>query len=154
MAMDVVKETVAYARSREAESGKHFRFTITTNGVLLDDDTIDYINREMDNCVLSLDGRKEVNDRFRVSPNGKGSYDVIVPKFKKLVPREGIKTFISAARLPGKISTSQRMSSPLQTKASARSPSNPCRRKISTTTPCGRKICPPSAQNMKSWRRS
>ena len=52
MAMDVVKETVVYARSREAESGKHFRFTITTNGVLLDDDTIDYINREMDNCVF------------------------------------------------------------------------------------------------------
>ena len=93
MAMDVVKETVAYARSREAESGKHFRFTITTNGVLLDDDTIDYINREMDNCVLSLDGRKEVNDRFRVSPNGKGSYDVIVPKFKKLVAERGDKDF-------------------------------------------------------------
>ena len=93
MAMDVVKETVAYARSREAESGKHFRFTITTNGVLLDDDTIDYINREMDNCVLSLDGRKEVNDRFRVSPNGKGSYDVIVPKFKKLVAGRGDKDF-------------------------------------------------------------
>ena len=93
MAMDVVKETVAYARSREAESGKHFRFTITTNGVLLDDDTIDYINREMDNCVLSLDGRKEVNDRFRVSPNGKGSYDVTVPKFKKLVAERGDKDF-------------------------------------------------------------
>ena len=76
MAMDVVRETVAYARSREAECGKCFRFTITTNGVLLDDETIEYINREMDNCVLSLDGRREVNDRFRVSPNGKGSYDV------------------------------------------------------------------------------
>ena len=83
MAMDVVKETVAYARSREAECGKCFRFTITTNGVLLDDETIEYINREMDNCVLSLDGRKEVNDRFRISPNGKGSYDFIIDKFKK-----------------------------------------------------------------------
>lgn len=93
MAMDVVKETVAYARSREAESGKHFRFTITTNGVLLDDETIEYINREMDNCVLSLDGRKEVNDCFRVSPNGKGSYDVILPKFKKLVAGRGDKDF-------------------------------------------------------------
>ena len=93
MAMDVVKETVAYARSREKESGKHFRFTITTNGILLDDETIDYINREMDNCVLSLDGRKEVNDLFRVSPNGKGSYDVILPKFKKLVAGRGDKDF-------------------------------------------------------------
>lgn len=93
MAMDVVRETVAYARSREAECGKCFRFTITTNGVLLDDETIEYINREMDNCVLSLDGRREVNDRFRVSPNGKGSYDVIVPKFKKLVAGRGDKDF-------------------------------------------------------------
>ncbi len=93
MAMDVVKATVDYARSREAESGKHFRFTITTNGVLLDDENIEYINREMDNCVLSLDGRKEVNDHFRVSPNGKGSYDVIMPKFKKLVEGRGDKDF-------------------------------------------------------------
>ena len=93
MAMDVVKATVDYARSREEESGKHFRFTITTNGVLLDDENIDYINREMDNCVLSLDGRKEVNDCFRVSPNGKGSYDVIMPKFKKLVAGRGDKDF-------------------------------------------------------------
>ena len=93
MAMDVVKETVKYARSREQEAGKHFRFTITTNGVLLDDETIDYINREMDNCVLSLDGRKEVNDLFRVTPNGKGSYDVILPKFKKLVEGRGDKDY-------------------------------------------------------------
>ena len=93
MAMDVVKETVEYARSREAESGKHFRFTITTNGVLLDDENIEYINREMDNCVLSLDGRKEVNDHFRITPNGKGSYDVILPKFKKLVDGRGDKDF-------------------------------------------------------------
>lgn len=93
MAMDVVKATVEYARSREKESGKHFRFTITTNGVLLNDENIEYINREMDNCVLSLDGRREVNDHFRVSPNGKGSYDVIVPKFKKLVEGRGDKDF-------------------------------------------------------------
>ena len=93
MAMDVVKATVEYARSREAESGKHFRFTITTNGVLLDDETIEYINREMDNCVLSLDGRKEVNDHFRVTPNNKGSYDLIMPKFKKLVEGRGDKDF-------------------------------------------------------------
>ncbi len=93
MAMGVVKATVEYARSKEAESGKHFRFTITTNGVLLDDETIEYINREMDNCVLSLDGRKEVNDHFRVTPNNKGSYDLILPKFKKLVENRGDKDF-------------------------------------------------------------
>ena len=85
MAWDTVVQTVDYARSIEKQHGKNFRFTITTNGLLLDDEKIDYINREMSNCVLSLDGRKEVNDRLRYTPNKKGSYDVIVPKYKKLV---------------------------------------------------------------------
>ncbi len=85
MAWDTVKQTVDYARSIEKQHGKNFRFTITTNGMLLDDEKIEYINNEMTNCVLSLDGRKEVNDRIRFTPNHKGSYDIIVPKFKKLV---------------------------------------------------------------------
>lgn len=85
MAWDTVVKTVEYARSIEKKHGKRFRFTITTNGMLLDDDKIAYINKEMSNCVLSLDGRKEVNDRIRITPNHKGSYDIIVPKFKKLV---------------------------------------------------------------------
>ena len=85
MNFDAVKEVVRYARSREPEFGKRFRFTITTNGILLDDEKIDFINREMSNVVLSIDGRKEVNDRMRPTPSGKGSYDVILPKFKKLV---------------------------------------------------------------------
>ena len=87
---DVVKELTAYARSIEKEHNKNFRFTLTTNGLLIDDDVIDFCNREMSNVVLSLDGRREVNDRFRKTINGKGSYDVILPKFKKLVKaREG-----------------------------------------------------------------
>lgn len=85
MAWETVTETVKYARSIEKQHGKNFRFTITTNGMLLDDEKIEYINREMSNCVLSLDGRKEVNDRIRYTPNHKGSYDIIVPKYKKLV---------------------------------------------------------------------
>jgi len=85
MAWDTVKATVDYARSIEKEHGKNFRFTITTNGMLLDDEKIEYINREMSNCVLSLDGRKEVNDNIRVTPNNKGCYDIIMPKYKKLV---------------------------------------------------------------------
>lgn len=85
MAMDVVKETVKYARSLEEKHDKCFRFTITTNGVLLNDETIDYINTEMSNIVLSLDGRESVNDAMRKTVNGKGSYDVIVPKFQKLI---------------------------------------------------------------------
>ena len=85
MNFDVVKKTVEYARQREKETGKNFRFTLTTNGVLIDDDVIDFANREMSNVVLSLDGRKEVHDRFRVDYAGNGSWERIVPKFQKLV---------------------------------------------------------------------
>lgn len=81
----MVKETVAYARSLESKTGKRFRFTLTTNGILIDDDVIDFTNREMDNVVLSLDGRKATHDRFRVDRQGRGSYDTIVPKFQELV---------------------------------------------------------------------
>lgn len=93
MNFDVVKETVAYARSIEKEHNKNFRFTITTNGLLLTDDKIDFINREMSNVVLSIDGRKEVNDRLRVRADGSGSYDTIVPKFQKLVATRGDKDY-------------------------------------------------------------
>ena len=86
---EVVKQLVAYARSREAETGKHFRFTLTTNGVLLDDEVTEFLNREMNNVVLSLDGRKEVNDRFRVDAAGNGSYDKIVPNFQRFVEQRG-----------------------------------------------------------------
>lgn len=89
MNFDVVKEIVAYARSKEKEYHKNFRFTITTNGMLLNDDIIDYINREMSNVVLSIDGRKEVNDRVRVRCDGTGSYDKIVPNYQKLVAKRG-----------------------------------------------------------------
>ena len=82
---DVVKQIVEYGRSREAEANKKFRFTITTNGMLLNDDMIEFINKEMNNVVLSIDGRKEVNDRLRVRVDGSGSYDRIIPNFKKLV---------------------------------------------------------------------
>ncbi|OUP46471.1 thioether cross-link-forming SCIFF peptide maturase [Pseudoflavonifractor sp. An187] len=93
MAMDTVKATVDYARSLEKEHNKNFRFTITTNGILLDDETIDYINENMSNAVLSLDGRPEVNDNMRPTVNGKGSYDVILPKFQNLVAGRGDKDY-------------------------------------------------------------
>ena len=89
MNFEVVKEIVAYARSKEKEYNKNFRFTITTNGMLLNDDIIDYINREMSNVVLSIDGRKEVNDRVRVRCDKTGSYDKIVPNYQKLVAKRG-----------------------------------------------------------------
>ena len=93
MNFDVVKQLVAYARSVEKERGKNFRFTLTTNGMLIDDDVIDFANRECSNVVLSLDGRKEIHDRFRVDYAGNGSFDKIVPKFQKLVAERGGKGY-------------------------------------------------------------
>ena len=84
MNWDVVKQLVEYGRSLEEPYHKKFRFTLTTNGVLLNDEIMEYLNKEMSNVVLSLDGRKEVNDRMRPFRTGKGSYDLIVPKFQKL----------------------------------------------------------------------
>ena len=89
MNWDMIKELVAYARVREKEAGKNFRFTLTTNGLLIDDDVIDFANREMSNVVLSLDGRKSIHDRYRVDYAGNGSWDRIVPKFQKLVEARG-----------------------------------------------------------------
>ncbi len=93
MNFQVVKDLVAYARSVEKQHGKNFRFTLTTNGVLIDDDVIDFCNREMSNVVLSLDGRKEIHDRYRVDYAGKGSWEKIVPKFQKLVDARGGKNY-------------------------------------------------------------
>ena len=93
MNFDVVKELVAYARSIEKEKGKNFRFTLTTNGLLIDDDVIDFANRECANVVLSLDGRKEIHDRYRVDYAGNGSWERIVPKFQKLVEARGGKGY-------------------------------------------------------------
>ncbi len=93
MNFDVVKKLVEYARSIEKEHNKNFRFTLTTNGVLIDDDVIDFANREMSNVVLSLDGRKEIHDRFRVDYAGNGSWEKIVPKFRKLVEARGGKDY-------------------------------------------------------------
>ena len=93
MNWDVVKELVAYARTQEPIHNKKFRFTLTTNGVLVDDDVIEFANKEMHNVVLSLDGRKEVHDRLRKNYEGKGSYDTIVPKFQKFVESRGGKDY-------------------------------------------------------------
>jgi uncharacterized protein len=93
MNWDVVKRLVGYARSRETAMGKRFRFTLTTNGVLIDDDVIEFANREMSNVVLSLDGRKEVHDRLRRNYAGEGSYDTVVPKFRRLVEKRGGKNY-------------------------------------------------------------
>ena len=93
MNFDVVKRLVAYARSIEKDADKNFRFTLTTNGMLIDDEVIDFANREMSNVVLSLDGRKEIHDRYRVDYAGRGSWDTVVPKFQKLVRARGNKNY-------------------------------------------------------------
>ena len=93
MNWDVVKQIVKYARSVEKQHGKNFRFTLTTNGMLIDDEVIEFSNKEMSNVVLSLDGRKEIHDATRVDYAGNGSYDRIVPKFQKLVASRGGKNY-------------------------------------------------------------
>jgi len=93
MNLEAVKQTVEYARGLEKKHNKLFRFTITTNGLLLNDDAIDFINQEMSNVVLSIDGRKAINDKLRPTPNGKGSYDLIVPKYRHLVEARGGKNY-------------------------------------------------------------
>ncbi len=89
MNFGVVEEIVRYAREREKETGKNFRFTVTTTGTILTEDRIDFINRERHNVDLSVDGRKEVNDRVRHRVDGSGSYDAFLPKFQRLVQRRG-----------------------------------------------------------------
>ena len=89
MNFDVVKKTVEYARSIEKEHGKNFRFTLTTNGVDVDDEVMEFANKECHNVVMSIDGRKDVHDRFRVDYQGRGSYDQIIPKFQEFAARRG-----------------------------------------------------------------
>ncbi len=89
MNWQVVKDLVAYGRSQEKLHDKSFRFTLTTNGVLLDDEVTEFCNREMANVVLSIDGRREVHDRMRPFRKGAGSYDLIVPKFLKFAESRG-----------------------------------------------------------------
>ncbi len=93
MNFEVVKQLTEYAKELKQKTGKNIRLTLTTNGVLLNDEVIEFANREMENVVLSLDGRKEIHDAMRPTPNGKGSYDMIVPKFKKLVESRKGKTY-------------------------------------------------------------
>ncbi len=94
MNWEVVKQLVAYGRSKEKEFNKNFRFTLTTNGMLMTDEVMEFLNKEMANVVLSIDGRKEINDRMRPTRNGKGSsYDIIMPKFKKFAALRGGKSY-------------------------------------------------------------
>lgn len=93
MNWQVVQDLVSYGRSLEEKNGKKFRFTMTTNGVLLDEEKMEYLNREMSNVVLSIDGRPEVHDFMRPFPSGAGSYDKILPKFQEFAKRRGEKDY-------------------------------------------------------------
>lgn len=92
MNYDVLKDMVEYGKARAKEAGKEFKFTVTTNGLLLDDEKIEYLDREMDNVVMSLDGRREINDAVRKTPNGKGSFDLIADKFRRFAEKRGEKS--------------------------------------------------------------
>ena len=93
MNWQAVMDIVAYGRKQEKFHNKNFRFTLTTNGVLLDEGIMDFANKEMENVVLSLDGRREINDKMRPTRNGKGSYELVVPKFQEFVKRRGDKEY-------------------------------------------------------------
>ena len=93
MNLDVLKKTVYYAKEQGAKAGKKFLFTTTTNALLLNDETIEFFNQEMENVVLSLDGRKEVHDAIRKSINGKGTFDLIIDKIKKFISLRGNKSY-------------------------------------------------------------
>ena len=93
MCLQTIKNVVVYAREKGDKAGKKFLFTTTTNALLLDDDAIDFFNREMENVVLSLDGRKEVHDAIRKTVNGKGSFDYVIDHVKKFVRSRGDKSY-------------------------------------------------------------
>lgn len=93
MNFDVLKKTVYYAKEAAAKAGKKFLFTTTTNALLLSDEVIQFFNEEMENVVLSLDGRKEVHDAIRKSINGKGTFDLIIDKIKKFISLRGDKSY-------------------------------------------------------------
>lgn len=93
MNFDVLRQTVSYAKEQAQKAGKIFKFTCTTNGLLLDREKSDYLNEEMDNVVLSLDGRREVNDFARPCPNGRGSFDLIVDNFRYFRSIRGNKSY-------------------------------------------------------------
>ena len=101
MNFDVVRELVQYGREEEIKHGKNFRFTITTNAVLLDEEKMAFINRHFDNIVLSLDGRKTVNDKIRKTLSGKGSYDLIIPKMKQAVESRKDKSYFIRGTFTG-----------------------------------------------------
>lgn len=85
--MDTIKEIIKYARENEAKWNKNIRFTMTTNATLLNDEMMEFMDKEMGNIILSLDGRKEVNDKVRIKPDGSGSYDDILPNIKKMISK-------------------------------------------------------------------
>ena len=155
MNWDVVKQLVAYGRSREKECNKNFRFTLTTNGMLLTDEVMDFLNREMANVVLSIDGRKEVNDRMRPTRNKKGSsYDIIMPKFKKFAEKRGSKSYYVRGTFTRYNLDFSKDVLHLADEALTRFPWNRWWRRLLPTMRSGKRICRRSCRNMMSWQRS
>ncbi len=151
MNFEVVKETVTYARSLEEKYNKRFRFTTTTNGVLLDDEKAAFLNREMHNVVLSLDGRREINDAMRPNAGGKGSYDAIVPRYQKFIAQRGTRITMSEALLPGRTWIFHRMCCTWRSWALTRYPWSRWSATRSSPSPLPRKMCPAYARSTTVW---
>ena len=149
---DVVKRLVEYGRSQEEAYNKKFRFTLTTNGVLLNDEVMEFCNREMGNVVLSLDGRKEINDKMRPFRGGQGSYDLIVPSSRNLPRAEIRTTTMSGAHLPGKTWISPKMCFTTRIWALSRCPWSRWWRTRRSHTPSVKRTFPGFLRNTISWR--
>ena len=155
MNWQVVKDLVAYGREQEKLHDKHFRFTLTTNGVLLNDEVQEFVNKEMDNVVLSLDGRKEVNDQMRPFRNGKGSYDLIVPKFQKLAEsRNQEKYYIRGTFTRNNLDFSKDVAAFCRSWIQADVHRAGSGRGYRSVCDPGKKIFRRSLKNMTSWQRS
>ena len=152
MNFEVVKETVTYARSLEEKYNKRFRFTTTTNGVLLDDEKAAFLNREMHNVVLSLDGRREINDAMR--PNARGAREAMMPLFpgiRNLSPSGGTRITMSEALLPGRTWILRRMCCIWRSWALTRYPWSRWSATRSSPSPLPRKMCPAYARSTTVW---
>lgn len=151
MNFPVIKEVVAYGRELEKRYGKVFKFTTTTNAVLMNDEIMDFLNREMDNVVISIDGRPEVHDRMRPTPNGKGSYDLIIEKAKEFARRRGQQRYYLRGTFTRYNLDFANDVLHLADQGLSSSPSSRSSPTRATTTPSAKVTCPAYSRNTSAW---
>ena len=155
MNFPVVKRLVEYGRSIEKEKNKHFKFTMTTNCVLMNDEIMDFLNKEMSNVVISIDGRREVHDRMRPTINGKGSYDIIMNKAQEFVRRRNAcdKEYYVRGTFTGFNKDFGNDVLHLADQGFDQISVEPVVTDPKCEYACARRICPKSARNTSVWRR-